>query len=161
MKRIEPENEAARIVSPNKSSWKVFKAFSSELPYITGRRKYFKYRDLGLKEASAGDMRGNLIITIAGMTQGTGWHYHLCEFQWVYYLKGTASLEFEDGTVAYCEAGDSLFIPGGVKHNELTISEDNEALEISLPGEIGTVPCDRPAGLPLKLEAVGAVGNCS
>ena len=40
--------------------------------------------------------------------------------------------------------GDTVYIPGGLKHNELRTSDDLEILEISLPGEIGTVPVDPP-----------------
>ena len=38
-----------------------------------------------------------------------------------------------------------MFIPGGLKHNELRTSDDFEALEISVPGELGTVPVDPPS----------------
>jgi hypothetical protein len=44
--------------------------------------------------------------------------------------------------------GDAFFIPGGVKHNEIYVSADKEALEVSVPGKIGTVNVERPAGLP-------------
>ena len=44
------------------------------------------------------------------------------------------------------EAGDSMFIPGGCVHNELRTSNDIEILEVSTPGELGTVPVDAPAG---------------
>jgi hypothetical protein len=32
-----------------------------------------------------------------------------------------------------------------LKHNELRTSDDFEILEVSTPGEIGTVTCDPPA----------------
>jgi hypothetical protein len=35
-----------------------------------------------------------------------------------------------------------------VKHNEIGASDDLEILEVSLPGEIGTVPVDPPSGRP-------------
>ena len=60
-------------------------------------------------------------------------------------LNGWVELEFETGETLRLEQGDSVFIPGGMKHNELRTSDDFEALEISIPGELGTVPCDRPA----------------
>jgi len=53
-------------------------------------------------------------------------------------------LEFETGETLRCETGDSVYIPGGLKHNELRTSDDLEILEVSTPGEIGTVPCDKP-----------------
>ena len=116
--------------------------------YVEGRRNFFKYRDLGVKKASNGWMRAQLTTAITGMTEPTGWHYHICEGQFVYTLKGWVELEFEDGTSCRLEAGDSCFIPGGMRHNEIGTSDDLEILEVSLPGEIGTVPVDPPPGRP-------------
>ena len=115
---------------------------------VEGRRSFFKYRDLGVKAASNGWMRAQLTTAITGMTKPTGWHYHVCEGQFVYTLKGWVELEFEDGSSCRLEAGDSCFIPGGVKHNEIGTSDDLEILEVSLPGEIGTVAVDPPSDRP-------------
>ena len=112
---------------------------------VPGRRDFFGYRDLALKDASGGQMRGQIMKARRGMTQPTGWHYHVCDNQFVYVLQGWVELEFEGGETLRCEAGDSVFIPGGLKHNELRTADDFEALEISTPGEIGTVPCEEPA----------------
>jgi len=60
-------------------------------------------------------------------------------------LKGWVELEFEDGSRCRLEPGDSCFIPGGMHHNEIATSDDLELLEVSLPGEIGTVAVDPPA----------------
>jgi len=116
--------------------------------YVEGRRSFFKYRDLGVTKASNGWMRAQLTTAITGMTKPTGWHYHICEGQFVYTLKGWVELEFEDGSSCRLEAGDSCFIPGGLKHNEIGTSDDLEILEVSLPGEIGTVSVDPPPGRP-------------
>jgi mannose-6-phosphate isomerase-like protein (cupin superfamily) len=112
---------------------------------VEGRRDFFKYRDLGLRDASGGTMRGQVMKAITGMTKPTGWHYHTCDGQFVYALKGWVELEFETGEMLLLEAGDSVFIPGGLPHNELRTSDDVEILEVSVPGELGTVPCDPPA----------------
>ena len=130
------------------------KSFVSTTPYAPGRRPFFKYRDLGVEAASGGRMRAYQNNSIAGMTEPTGWHYHTCEMQFVYVLSGKLVIEFEDGTVGTFTAGDSFFIPGGVRHNEIYVSEDKEALEVSVPGKIGTVNVERPAGLPEKLREV-------
>ena len=114
--------------------------------YVEGRRTFFKYRDLGVTAASNGWMRAQLTTAITGLTKPTGWHYHVCEGQFVYTLKGWVELAFEDGSKCRLEAGDSCFIPGGMKHNEIGTSDDLEILEVSLPGEIGTVPVDPPVG---------------
>ena len=133
---------------------KVVKSFVSQTPYAQGRRAFFRYRDLGVEAASGGRMRAYHNTCIAGMTEPTGWHYHDCEMQFVYVMKGTLTIEFEDGTVGTFTAGDSFFIPGGVRHNEIYVSEDKETLEVSIPGKIGTVNVERPAGLPEKLKEV-------
>ncbi len=119
---------------------------SAKKPIMTaGRRDFFTYRDLGLKDASGGQMRGQVMKAITGMTEPTGWHYHTCDGQFVYAMKGWVELEFETGEMIRLEPGDSLFIPGGLRHNEIRTSDDIEILEVSFPGELGTVPCEPPA----------------
>ncbi len=130
------------------------KSFVSVTPYAPGRRSFFKYRDLGLEAATGGRMRAYQNTSIVGMTEPTGWHYHICEMQFVYVLKGELIIEFEDGTVGTFKAGDAFHVPGGVRHNEIYVSADKEALEVSVPGKIETVNCERPAHLPEKLQAV-------
>jgi mannose-6-phosphate isomerase-like protein (cupin superfamily) len=130
------------------------KSFVATTPFSPGRRPFFHYRDLGLEGASNGRMRAYHSTAIAGMVEPTGWHYHTCEMQFVYVLKGTIVLEFEDGTVGTFGAGDSFFVPGGVRHNEVYASEDKETLEVSVPGTIGTVDVERPAHLPAQLRPV-------
>src|SRR5260370_12144596 len=94
--------------------------------FVKGRRDFFKYRDLGVTKASSGWMRAQVTSAITGMTQPTGWHYHVCEGQFVYTLKGWVELEFEDRTHCRLESGESVFIPGGMRHNELATSHDLE-----------------------------------
>jgi mannose-6-phosphate isomerase-like protein (cupin superfamily) len=132
----------------------LLRAFASQTPFVPGRRVFFRYRDLGVEKATHGRMRANVSSSIEGMTEPTGWHYHECEMQFVYSIRGTVTLEFEDGTVSTFGPGDAFFIPGGVRHNEIHISPDREAIEISFPGKIGTVACDRPEGLPAVLRPV-------
>jgi len=111
-----------------------------------GRREFFSYRDLLIKNASDGAMRGQVMKAVTGMTQPTGWHYHTCDGQFVYLLNGWVELEFDGSETLRIEKGDSIYIPGGLIHNELRTSDDFEALEVSVPGELGTVSVDPPAG---------------
>ena len=99
---------------------------------VEGRRDFFTYR-------------GHAGLGLGQLGAPTGWHYHVCEHQFVYVLNGWVELEFEGGEMLRCGSGDTVYIPGGLKHNELRTSDDFEILEISTPGEIGTVPCDQPA----------------
>ena len=137
---------AATLERPAKTEPKMKIAVTSAKnpDFVEGRRSFFEYRDLGVTKASDGWMRAQVMSAITGMTQPTGWHYHVCEGQFVYALKGFVELEFEDGTNCRLEAGDSCFIPGGMKHNELRTSDDVEILEVCLPANMGTVPCDPP-----------------
>jgi quercetin dioxygenase-like cupin family protein len=114
--------------------------------YVQGRRAYFKYRELGVTTASNGRMRAQITSATSGMSKPTGWHYHVCESQLVYMLSGWVDLEFEDGETIRLEAGDSMYIPGGLRHNEIRTSDTFELLEVSVPADMGTVPCDPPAG---------------
>lgn len=117
--------------------------------YTQGRRSFFRYRDLGVADATGGKVRAQVMEAITGMTEPTGWHVHHCEAQFVYVLKGWVDLEFEDGTRTRLEAGDAVMIPGEMRHNEFGTSDDVEILELSVPGPMGTSPCDPPANMTL------------
>ncbi len=112
---------------------------------VAGRRDFMTYRELGVTEASEGKIRAQVTSSSQGLSEPTGWHVHLCEGQFVYMLKGWVDLEFEDGTVRV-EAGDSIYIPGGTPHNETATSDDFDLVEVSIPADMGTEPCDPPAG---------------
>ncbi|VVD62217.1 cupin [Pandoraea eparura] len=130
-------NDAANLMG------KLAYATPETAPLVPGRRTFFKYRDLGVTDATNGRMRAQLTIATGEMQQ-TGWHYHLCESQFIYTLRGWVDLVFEDGRQIRVSAGESLHIPGGLKHNELAISEDFELLEVSVPAKMGTVACEPP-----------------
>jgi mannose-6-phosphate isomerase-like protein (cupin superfamily) len=112
--------------------------------FVPGRRDFFKYRDLGVTNATHGRMRAQITSATAGMSRPTGWHRHLCEIQFVYVLDGWLDLEFADRPTVHLEKGDSILIPGGTPHNEIRTSETFEILEVSVPAQMGTEPCDPP-----------------
>lgn len=118
-------------------------ARGKDLPVLKGRRHWMDYLDYGVTEATSGQMRAQRII-VTGKTQGTDWHYHVCEMQFFYVIKGYIVFHLEDGSTLRLEAGDTGFIPGGYKHAEIDISEDFDTLEVSVPADLGTVPCDPP-----------------
>jgi quercetin dioxygenase-like cupin family protein len=113
---------------------------------VPGRRSFFSYRELGVTEATDGKMRAQVMRATQGLSEPTGWHYHVCEQQFIYVLKGWVDLEFEDGSKLRVREGDSLLIPGGMRHNETATADEMEILEVSVPAKFGTVPCDPPAG---------------
>ena len=61
-------------------------------------------------------------------------------------LSGWVDLEFAGGKHVRIEAGDSLYIPGDTPHNELRTSDTFELVEISVPADMGTEPCEAPTG---------------
>ena len=139
---------SATAHATEKPAMKLRHATKKTAPLVPGRREFFTYRDLGVTEASNGAMRAQVMSAITGMTEPTGWHYHVCDGQFVYALKGWVELEFETGERLRLETGESLFIPGGMRHNEIRTSDDLEILEVCMPADMGTVPCERPARLP-------------
>ena len=138
-----PIGQPAAVNPPGK----LVHATPTTAPLVAGRRSFFKYRDLGVTAASSGKIRAQVTIGADGMTQPTGWHYHVCEGQFVYMLSGWVDLEFEDGQKLRIQSGESLYIPGGLRHNETAASKDLELLEISVPADMGTVACEPPEGL--------------
>lgn len=109
----------------------------------TGRRAFFEYRDTGLADNTDGAYRAK-VMRATEVIDTTGWHYHECDLQFVYVLKGWVDLEFEDGRTEHLAAGASFAIPGGMVHNETACSEDFEALEVASPADMGTVAVDPP-----------------
>ncbi len=111
---------------------------------IEGRREFFDYTDLGAKAGSGGKMRAQIMKARRGMVEDTGWHVHICEGQYIYLLGGWLDLQMVDGKTLRLEKGDSMYIPGGVPHNEIGTSDDFELLEVSIPADMGTEPCAKP-----------------
>ena len=114
--------------------------------YIEGRRTFLKYTDLGVIDVSSGRVRAQLMSATEGLSEPTGWHYHVCDGQFVYMLNGWVDLAFRDGDIVRIEEGDSMYIPGGVPHNEIATSDGFELLEVSVPADMGTEVCDPPEG---------------
>ena len=125
---------------------KLAHATPATAPFVAGRRTFLKYQDLGVTAASSGRMRAQVMSATEGMTKPTGWHYHVCEGQFVYALEGWVDLVFEDGQAIRLKAGESLYIPGGLRHNEIATSDTLGILEVCVPADMGTVPCDPPEG---------------
>ena len=103
------------------------------------------YQDLGVTQASEGKLRAQVMSIVKEMSAPTGWHYHECEGQFIYALQGWVDLEFETGEKIRVSKGESLYVPGGLRHNETSTSDDLEILELSIPADMGTVACDPPA----------------
>ena len=125
--------------------------------FVEGRRSYIQYRDLGVRDGSRGRFGGTIARGTGAPIEPTGWHYHVCEAQLTYILRGWVEIQFGDGTSTRVEAGDSVFIPGGVRHAETAAAPDIEVIEYTIPAQFETVPCDGPgpaAAIPLAPSAV-------
>ena len=109
----------------------------------TGRRSFFEYRDTGLAAQTDGAYRAQ-IMRATDVMETTGWHYHLCDLQFVYVVSGWVDLEFEGGRKERMAAGDTMAIPSGMIHTETGCSSDFSALEVVVPAEMQTVAVDAP-----------------
>ncbi len=68
-------------------------ATKKDARFVEGRRSFVKYRDLGVTEATGGGMRAQMMSATQGLSKPTGWHYHLCEVQFIYMLSGWVDIE--------------------------------------------------------------------
>ena len=113
-----------------------------------GLRDFFLYRDLGVAKATKGKVIAHLVKANKPPVDGTGWHYHVAEFQIVIMNKGWAKFMYED-KVTLVEAGDVVHQMPGITHYLFDYSPDMEYLEIVGPADFGTVPVSvGPAEVP-------------
>ena len=54
---------------------------------------------------------------------------------------------FENGDEIRVGEGDSVYIPGGLRHNETATSDTFELIEVSVPADLRTEQCDPPDGI--------------
>jgi len=107
-----------------------------------GLRDFFLYRDLGIADATGGQVIAHLVKANKPPTDGTGWHRHECNFQIVIMMKGWAKFMYEDKPTLV-KAGDVVHQRPGIVHYLFDYSPDMEYLEIVSPADFGTV--DMPA----------------
>jgi quercetin dioxygenase-like cupin family protein len=129
---------------PAGAKGKMVYATEETAPPVPGRRAFMTYRDLGVSAASGGAMRAQIMSSTEADSKPTGWHYHLCDGQFVYVLKGWVDLSFEDGTSIRLKEKESLYLPGGWRHQETATSKELEILEVAVPADLGTVSCPSP-----------------
>jgi len=103
-----------------------------------GLRAFFEYRDLGIKDATAGKFVAHVIRAIPGVHAMPQRHHHEVEFQMVYVLKGWIKFDYEDVGEVTLTAGTCVHQPPGIRHTELGHSDDLELIEIVSPAEFGT-----------------------
>jgi len=108
-----------------------------------GLRDFFLYKDLGVSKATHGKVIAHIAKANMPPENGTGWHYHVAEFQIVYMLKGWAKFMYEDKATLVA-AGDCVHQRPGIVHYLFDYSADMEYLEIVGPADFGSVPVEGP-----------------
>ena len=84
-----------------------------------GLRPFYEYRDLGLREASAGQLKANHIRIVSDPGPGTGWHCHDSDFQMVYVLAGFVRLQLQNAGELVLRAHDCAYLPAYTMHDEV------------------------------------------
>ncbi|MEH6403837.1 MAG: cupin domain-containing protein [Sneathiella sp.] len=107
-----------------------------------GLRGYFEYRDLGISDATNGDVVAHVIRAKEGHNATGEWHMHECQFQMYYVLKGWARFEYEGQGIKTVKKGDCVLQPAGIRHREIEHSEDLELIEIVSPADFSTKASD-------------------
>lgn len=103
-----------------------------------GLRRYFEYRDLGIKDATHGEYVAHVIRARKGHNATGQWHWHDCTFQMIYVLKGWATFEYEGHGTHVVREGDCVLQPARIHHREIGHSEDFEVLEVVAPADFAT-----------------------
>jgi quercetin dioxygenase-like cupin family protein len=112
-----------------------------------GLRDFFKYRDLGIAEATAGKVLAQLVKANLAPEKGTGWHRHEAEFHIVLMLKGWAKFMYGDKETLV-SAGDCVHQKPGIVHYLFDYSPDMEYLEIVAPADFKTIDVEPPCAVP-------------
>jgi mannose-6-phosphate isomerase-like protein (cupin superfamily) len=112
--------------------------------FSEGLRRYAKYRDLGIKDATDGMVQAHVIrfVPPCNPEEVSQLHYHDVDFQMVYVLQGWIKSEFEGQGAVTMKAGSCWIQPPRITHRVLDYSDDCEVLEIILPAEFATVTLD-------------------
>jgi quercetin dioxygenase-like cupin family protein len=113
-----------------------------------GLRDFFVYRDLGVAAATRGKVIAHIAKANMPPDNGTGWHYHVAEFQIVIMLKGWARFMYGE-TPTLVSAGDCVHQKPGIVHYLFDYSPDMEYLEIVGPADFVSISVDGPCAVPV------------
>ena len=123
------------------STWQFVHDENKDANWATGLRKIFEYRDLGIKAGTNNAYVAHVIRAVGreDSDQIHAWHYHECDFQMVYILKGWATFEYDGIGIRTLREGDCVNQVPMIRHREIECSEDLEILEIVAPADFKTV----------------------
>jgi len=130
---------AARVAGRRKQAFTV--SHLDEEDFALGLRRYAKYRDLGMAQATGGMVQAHVIrfVPPCEPQEVSKLHYHEVDFQMVYVLKGWIKTELEGEGAHTMRAGSAWLQPPRIRHRVLDYSDDCEVLEIVLPADFKTV----------------------
>ena len=103
-----------------------------------GLRGYFEYRDLGIKRATRGGTITHVIRARPGKAPHGDWHYHVCNMQFVYVVKGWVRMEYEGIGKVLMKAGSCFYQPPRIRHREIRHSKDLQMIEFVAPAKFKT-----------------------
>jgi quercetin dioxygenase-like cupin family protein len=107
-----------------------------------GLREEFRYRDLGVADATHGEVHAHIIKAKHLNGGHNGLHRHVVDFQFAMVLEGWVSFFYADhGEIVY-KKGDAVTVPGDTMHELREYSDDLELLEITIPAIYDTVKQD-------------------
>ncbi len=109
-----------------------------------GLRAFFEYRQLGIAEATQGKFGAHVIRAVPGRHSEAKWHTHDLDFQMVYVTRGWVVFEYESQGEVTLRAGSCVLQPPGIRHREVTHSDDLELIEITSPAEFETADAEAP-----------------
>jgi quercetin dioxygenase-like cupin family protein len=118
-----------------------------------GDTDFVKGGDLGVADATNGQVIAHLVKANLPPEEGTGWHIHVANFQIVIMMKGWARFMYDD-VPTLVEAGDVVHQRPGIRHFLFDYSADMEYLEIVSPADFKSIDvepvCEIPAPTPWK-----------
>ncbi|GIK86281.1 MAG: hypothetical protein BroJett026_17620 [Betaproteobacteria bacterium] len=105
-----------------------------------GLRRYARYRDLGVAEATGGLVQAHVIRMVPPCPpEANAEHLHETVFQIMYVLQGWIKVQLEGRDAEVMRAGSCWTQPPSIRHRVLDYSGDLEVLEILLPADFRTV----------------------
>src|ERR1700753_1786016 len=83
----------------------------------------FERRDLGVAAASGGALAVHHVRVTAGGAPDTDWEAHDLDFDFLYVVAGTATMELADGEQHVLSAGTSVTRPPRTPHRAISVSD--------------------------------------
>jgi uncharacterized cupin superfamily protein len=95
----------------------------------------FTYRTLYLGDASNGKLGANR-LTVSDAQAASSWRAFDIDFDFIYILQGSATLENQDGEVIELEAGSAATQPGRYRYRLSNFSADFDAIRLTAPADV-------------------------